>query len=221
MSHSECHSSEQHAHHHHGGNNPLVTSAQATLHCLTGCVIGEVAGSVSERELLSAMYEGRATLTDPVSQHMETPLPLLGSGESLDDAQALLSANDAVMVIEDGKPLVLQGDRGLSQKSEAVGNASIYYSMTRLPIRGALVVDGVRHEVAGLGWIDREWSTSALGPEPSEMVTSPVRSWIAAMRLAVMSSHSTARAPASSSRRKSSSSPVASSAVWPIVRTPP
>jgi len=68
-------------------------------------VIGEVAGSVSERELLSAVYEGRARLTDPVSQHMEPPLPLLGSGESLDEAQTMLSENDAVMVIEDGKPL--------------------------------------------------------------------------------------------------------------------
>jgi hypothetical protein len=36
-----------HAHHHgHGGGGPLRTSAQATLHCLTGCVIGEVAGLV-------------------------------------------------------------------------------------------------------------------------------------------------------------------------------
>lgn len=33
---------EAHAHHHNG--NPFVTSAKATLHCLTGCVIGEVAG---------------------------------------------------------------------------------------------------------------------------------------------------------------------------------
>ena len=31
-----------HAHHH--SSNPLVTSAQATIHCLTGCTIGEVAG---------------------------------------------------------------------------------------------------------------------------------------------------------------------------------
>lgn len=30
-------------HHHHQGN-PFITSAQSTLHCLTGCVIGEVAG---------------------------------------------------------------------------------------------------------------------------------------------------------------------------------
>ena len=32
-----------HGHHHHGAS-ALSTSAQATLHCLTGCVIGEVAG---------------------------------------------------------------------------------------------------------------------------------------------------------------------------------
>jgi len=37
---------EHHAqsHHGHSGGGPLRTSAQATLHCLTGCVIGEVAG---------------------------------------------------------------------------------------------------------------------------------------------------------------------------------
>ena len=33
-----------HAHHGHAGGGALRTSAQATLHCLTGCVIGEVAG---------------------------------------------------------------------------------------------------------------------------------------------------------------------------------
>ena len=33
------------AHAHHGGSgSPLKVAAQATLHCLTGCVIGEVAG---------------------------------------------------------------------------------------------------------------------------------------------------------------------------------
>ncbi len=29
---------------HHQSSNPVVTSAQATLHCLSGCIIGEVAG---------------------------------------------------------------------------------------------------------------------------------------------------------------------------------
>ncbi len=37
---------QAHSHHmqHDGHDNILVTSAQATLHCLTGCAIGEVAG---------------------------------------------------------------------------------------------------------------------------------------------------------------------------------
>lgn len=64
-----------------------------------------------------------------------------------------------------GKPLVLQGDRGLSQKSDAPGNASIYYSMTRLPIAGTITSQGVQRDVNGQCWIDREWSTSALGPQ--------------------------------------------------------
>ncbi len=32
------------AHVHHRSINPFVTSAQATLHCLGGCIIGEIAG---------------------------------------------------------------------------------------------------------------------------------------------------------------------------------
>jgi hypothetical protein len=42
---SHSHSSTGHGHAHHGGSgNSLKLSAQATLHCLTGCVIGEAAG---------------------------------------------------------------------------------------------------------------------------------------------------------------------------------
>ena len=43
MSDHSNHAHSAHAHHH-GGGGALKTSAQATLHCLTGCVIGEVAG---------------------------------------------------------------------------------------------------------------------------------------------------------------------------------
>lgn len=68
-------------------------------------VIGEVAGSVTERDLLSAVFEGRAALTDPVSKHMGERLPLIGSGEDLTSAMKSLSESDALMVIEDGKPV--------------------------------------------------------------------------------------------------------------------
>ena len=68
-------------------------------------VIGEVVGSVSEAVLLSALFEGRAHLTDSVETHMEPKLPLIGSNEDLSACIKLLSETDAVMVIEDGKPL--------------------------------------------------------------------------------------------------------------------
>ncbi len=62
-------------------------------------------------------------------------------------------------------PLVLQGDRGLSQKSPQPGNASYYYSLPRLQATGRIIHNNEVHKVTGLAWLDREWSTSALGPE--------------------------------------------------------
>jgi predicted secreted hydrolase len=61
-----------------------------------------------------------------------------------------------------GKPVVLQGEGGLSAKGDEPGNASWYYSYTRLPASGELTVEGERFPVRGLAWLDREWSTSSL-----------------------------------------------------------
>ncbi len=66
---------------------------------------GEVAGSVSERDLLDAVFAGRAHLADPVARHMSPPLPLLGAGEPVSAATEALSSIDAVMVVHDGKPM--------------------------------------------------------------------------------------------------------------------
>ena len=60
---------------------------------------------------------------------------------------------------------MLQGDHGLSRKGPEPGNASYYYSLTRLATRGTVTVAGERFEVTGDSWLDREWSTSALGPD--------------------------------------------------------
>lgn len=67
------------------------------------------------------------------------------------------------LVLEGGKPVVLQGERGLSRKGPEPGNASFYYSLTRMPARGTVRIGGEAHAVEGLAWMDREWSTSALG----------------------------------------------------------
>ena len=66
---------------------------------------GEVAGSVSERELLSAVFEGRAKLADAVALHMGPALPLIGGGELVSAAAKALRDWDALMVVEEGKPV--------------------------------------------------------------------------------------------------------------------
>jgi cystathionine beta-synthase len=66
---------------------------------------GEVAGAVSERALLEKLFAGKAHLTDSVEQHMEPSLPLVGAGQSIAEARHELEAADAIMVVEDGKPV--------------------------------------------------------------------------------------------------------------------
>ena len=60
------------------------------------------------------------------------------------------------------KPMVLQGNQGLSQKSPNPGNASYYYSYPRLQTTGKIQVGDEHASITGLSWFDREWSTSAL-----------------------------------------------------------
>ena len=61
------------------------------------------------------------------------------------------------------RPPVLQGDAGYSRKGPEPGNASAYYSITRMQARGALTLDGRTRSVSGLAWLDREWGSSQLG----------------------------------------------------------
>ena len=59
---------------------------------------------------------------------------------------------------------VLHGVNGFSQKGAEVGNASHYYSLTRLRTTGRLVVGGETFDVEGLSWMDHEFGTSFLEP---------------------------------------------------------
>jgi predicted secreted hydrolase len=66
------------------------------------------------------------------------------------------------LVLEEGTPPTLNGRRGYSRKGPSDGNASLYYSLTRMPTRGAILIDGERVEVAGASWMDREFGTNFL-----------------------------------------------------------
>lgn len=87
----------------------------------------------------------------------------------LDGASHLLSAKDEdcelSLRLESARPEVINGENGISQKGAALGNASHYYSLTRLRSSGRLTVGGESFEVAGLSWMDHEFGTSFLEAE--------------------------------------------------------
>ncbi|WP_336207984.1 cystathionine beta-synthase [Nonomuraea sp. LPB2021202275-12-8] len=64
----------------------------------------EVVGSIVERDLLDALYHGKLSSDDLISQHMSSPLPMIGSGEPVSMAVEALEKADAAVVLEDGKP---------------------------------------------------------------------------------------------------------------------
>jgi cystathionine beta-synthase len=68
-------------------------------------VAAEVAGSVSSRALLDALFRGEARLADPVEAHMSEPFPTVGASEPVDHAVEALEGADALLVQEDGKPV--------------------------------------------------------------------------------------------------------------------
>ena len=65
----------------------------------------EVVGSVIERDVLDALFTGKAALADTIDRHMSPPLPQVGAGEPVAAAIAALESSDAVIVLEDGKPV--------------------------------------------------------------------------------------------------------------------
>jgi predicted secreted hydrolase len=64
--------------------------------------------------------------------------------------------------LEQPKPPALQGIDGLSPKSNTVGNASYYHSLSRLITSGTLTINNQLFTVEGVTWMDHEFSTSAL-----------------------------------------------------------
>jgi len=87
----------------------------------------------------------------------ETPFPWLLQAAEQEVELRLRLAPD--------KPPVLQGEQGLSRKGPEPGNASYYYSYTRMSADGELRLGDRRVSVRGSAWLDREWSTSALSPD--------------------------------------------------------
>jgi predicted secreted hydrolase len=69
------------------------------------------------------------------------------------------------LALEPAKPPVENGQGGYSQKGADAGNASNYYSITRMRTSGTIFVAGERIDVTGLSWMDHEFGTSFLERE--------------------------------------------------------
>ncbi|HET6370160.1 MAG TPA: lipocalin-like domain-containing protein [Nitrospiria bacterium] len=80
--------------------------------------------------------------------------------ESIGDKIVLTAreeGNDIRLELTSEKPVVLQGHDGLSQKGPMPGEASYYYSLTRLRTSGMLRINGAETRVDGLSWMDHEF----------------------------------------------------------------
>jgi predicted secreted hydrolase len=62
------------------------------------------------------------------------------------------------------KPPAIHGQDGVSQKAEGQGNASHYYSLSRMATTGTLTVDGHARAVSGVTWMDHEFGSNQLAP---------------------------------------------------------
>ncbi len=98
----------------------------------------------------------RMTSTSPAGADPLSQISLHASG--LDFSYAL--------TLDAQGPLVLQGDRGYSVKSDQ-GQASYYYSQPFYRVAGTLHLPGGPVEVTGQAWLDREWSSQPLAEDQS------------------------------------------------------
>ena len=59
-------------------------------------------------------------------------------------------------------PPVIHGSGGISRKGAGTGQASHYYSLTRMATQGRITVQGRTMEVRGLSWMDHEFGSNQL-----------------------------------------------------------
>jgi predicted secreted hydrolase len=63
------------------------------------------------------------------------------------------------------QPVLLQGRQGLSRKGPDPAQASYYYSLPQLAVRGRITLQGRAFDATGKAWLDHEWSEAAMHPE--------------------------------------------------------
>jgi predicted secreted hydrolase len=101
----------------------------------------------SHGKIWNGNWSARFLSYEPVGQRLEAVTP---------NAHLLLTLTSQ-------KPVVIHGLDGVSQKGPQPGEASHYYSLTRIAASGALSLNGHNYKVSGLAWMDREFFSTVPG----------------------------------------------------------
>ncbi len=90
------------------------------------------------------------------------------SSEPSGDRQTLDAQADGMalsLTLAPLKPLVIHGEQGISKKGSAAGQASHYYSFTRLKTMGTLTLGTQAYKVTGTSWMDHEFGSADLSAD--------------------------------------------------------
>lgn len=91
-------------------------------------------------------------------RQMGDEMHLMAEGNDLDKLKLKLK-------LVKSKSEIIHGKNGISKKGDAVGQASHYYSLTRLLTTGSLWIDGREIQVSGFSWMDHEFGSSFLAAD--------------------------------------------------------
>ena len=69
------------------------------------------------------------------------------------------------LVVAPEKPVIIHGADGISRKGRQSGQASHYYSLTRLATTGRIIIGEESFDVTGTSWMDHEFGSADLSPE--------------------------------------------------------
>jgi predicted secreted hydrolase len=105
------------------------------------------------------------TETDPLFSIWLKDWEVIQVGDHLFQMKAGTEEVEIDLLLTDVKGVSLQGNQGLSQKGPEVGNASYYFSQTRLKTSGVIRIADEKYNVFGYSWMDHEFGTSTLGVE--------------------------------------------------------
>ena len=84
------------------------------------------------------------------------------------DRQTLDAKADGIalsLTLDPVRPPVVHGERGISKKGPAAGQASHYYSFTRLKTAGTLTLGTETYRVTGTSWMDHEFGSADLSAD--------------------------------------------------------